>query len=74
MFLLFFFCLVQWSKSEHFVPEVGEFVMCDVREKEYTIPDLNKVMATFSFPIFLFPSLFLSLTQTPLKFNLISFH
>ena len=43
-----FFCLclhlVQWSKSEHFVPEVGEFVMCDVREKEYTIPDLNKVV------------------------------
>ena len=40
---LFFQCfLVQWSKNEHFVPESGEFVLCDSR-KEYTIPDLDKV-------------------------------
>jgi hypothetical protein len=32
---------VQWSKREQFAPEVGEFVICDVRNKEYTIPNLE---------------------------------
>lgn len=33
---------IEWSKEEHFTPEVGEFIMCDLRNKEYTIPDLDK--------------------------------
>ena len=37
------FCIVQWSRKEQFGPEVGEFVICDVRNKEYTIPGLENV-------------------------------
>ena len=35
--------IVQWSRNERFVPESGEFVLCDSR-KEITIPGLDKVM------------------------------
>ena len=37
------YALVQWSKSEQFSPEMGEFIMCDTQNKEYTIPDLDSV-------------------------------
>ena len=35
--------IVQWSRNERFVPESGEFVLCDGR-KEITIPGLDKVL------------------------------
>ena len=34
---------VEWSNSQFFAPSMGEFVMTDLRNQEYVIPDLSKV-------------------------------
>lgn len=39
-------CLVEWCLNSDFKPAIGEFMMTDLRNMEYVIPDLDKVSHT----------------------------
>ncbi|XP_020901378.1 ankyrin repeat and fibronectin type-III domain-containing protein 1 isoform X2 [Exaiptasia diaphana] len=38
---------IQWSRNENFIPLEGEYVLTDVRNLEYTIPNLQKSVLYF---------------------------
>lgn len=75
--------VVQWSKKEQFLPEAGEFILTDLRQKEYTIPGLENVsndvlflcslfFSSLSYSLFSFLFSLLSLVSLLLFINSLS--